>query len=185
MSSPTERLMGNGSLIAQRLPLFWLTLRQFRAGWSLSVVGFFAGISAILSAIYLAGIRESAGSEFLPGVFLQLLVPTAIPLATLILATSALGNEIGDGTLPYCLLKPVWRLRIVLEKYLGVVTVAGLAFAVGLTLTWEMLALGGESMGWHLLGSLLLATVAGVLAYGALFLLVSLVIPRALLVGII
>lgn len=171
--------------IARRLPVFWLTIRQFRAGNGVKVVAFFAIISIVLDIIYLSGTSGVVANRFLASTYLELLAPTIIPLATLILATSAFGNEVGDRTLPYLTLKPVSRLRIVLEKYAGVVAIIGLAFVVSLAITWGLLASGSDGATQDMLVSLIVATMSGVLAYGAFFLLVSLVVPRALLIGII
>jgi len=171
--------------VVSRLPVFWLTVRQFRGGKAIRVVAFFAAISIVLAAIYLLGSQWITSRTFLAHTYFDMLAPTVIPLATLVLATSALGNEISDHTLPYLVLKPIGRLRIVLEKYVGVALVTGLAFLIGLTITWGMVMLNGDYVGGDILAALLVATGAGVLAYGALFLLVSLVIPRALLVGIV
>ena len=61
--------------------------------------------------------------------FRELIVPTLLPIVVLLPATAAFGNELEDGTLPYLLMKPVSRLRLVLGKYAAVllVTSAGVA----------------------------------------------------------
>ena len=171
--------------MATRYPILWLTVRQFRAGKTIRVAAFFAAISVILGAIYQLGPQEEGGQAFLAGVYLNLLAPTVVPLATLILATSAFGSEIGDYTLPYLVLKPISRARIVLEKYVAVVAVVGLFFLIGLALTWGTVVAGDGEGDWSLLAALVGAALGGVFAYGALFLLVSLLTQRALVLGII
>ena len=42
--------------------------------------------------------------------------PAILPLVMLLFATSAFGNEVGDRTLGYLVLKPLARWRIVLPK---------------------------------------------------------------------
>lgn len=172
--------------IAQRLPILWLTVRQFRAGKSTIVVALFAATPILFAVIDVAGSNHAAGRHFLSDAFLQLLAPTVIPLATLILATNVLGNEIADRTLPYLFLKPLSRGRIVLEKYLGAVFLTGIAFAIGLIAAWAIVDVSRPSdVTSTMLAALLIGAACAILAYGALFLLVSLVIPRALIVGII
>jgi ABC-2 type transport system permease protein len=168
--------------LARRFPIFWLALRQFRDGRAIWVVAFFAAIPIILAGIYLVGPRDTTGGQFLSGICFYLLAPTIVPLATLILATSAFGNLLGDGTLSYLVLKPVSRVRIVLEEFLGVVIVGAVALLIGLVIAFAMVEWGRE-MDWSALASSLLAAATGILAYGAVFLLLGLMTQRALLVG--
>lgn len=170
---------------ARAFPILWLTVRQFGAGKAIRVVALFAATPIVFSLIYLLNSGDVTPTRFLSQMFLNFLAPTVIPLATLILATAALGNELADRTIPYIALKPVSRARIVLEKFGGVIVITGLAFVIALIATWGIAALGDGSVGVRTLVALLLATLAGVLAYAATFLFVSLIIPRSLIVGII
>lgn len=169
--------------ITRRAPILWLTLRQFRAGRATLLVALFAATSILFAGIFRLNSGSENAPDFLIGLFINILAPTVVPLATLMLATNALGNEIADRTLVYLFLKPVARGRLVVEKFLASVLVTALAFGIGLVATWAV-ASGGENSG-RVLGAMLAGTLAGVVAYGALFLLVSLAVPRALLVGII
>lgn len=169
--------------ITRRAPILWLTLRQFRAGRATLLVALFAATPVLFAAIFRWSSETGDAAEFLTNQFLEILAPTILPLATLILATNALGNEIADRTLVYIVLKPVARSRLIVEKFIASALVTALAFAIGLVATW-VVASGGSGSG-RMLGALLAGTLAGVAAYGALFLLVSLLVPRALLVGII
>ena len=124
--------------------------------------------------------------EFLRDVVLKdLFFPTLLPITTLILATAALGNEIEDRTLPYLTLKPLSRLRIVVEKWLGCIIVA-IPVICSLLLVSMLILLGGDASDYQrtVLGALA-ATAIGICAYSAVFMLISLVIHRALLLGII
>lgn len=171
--------------ISASLPIFWLTIRQFTAGKATRVVALFAATPVIFGLIYALNSEGMSGNQFLASTYLQLLAPTVIPLATLILATGALGNEIADRTLTYLVLKPIARLRIVLEKFAGLTLVIGVTFIIGVAATWAIVAGAGEDVGVRALIAMLAALVAGVIAYGAVFLLVSLIVPRALVAGII
>src|SRR5690349_18862800 len=105
--------------LAVRWPVFWLTLRQFRAGKAAWATIGFAVLPILLAAIYRAGASTDSPQLFLSRLYLNLIAPTIVPLGTLILATTALGNEIEDRTLVYLALKPLARARIVLSKYLA------------------------------------------------------------------
>jgi ABC-2 type transport system permease protein len=167
------------------MPLLWLTVREFGAGRAIRVVGLFAATPIVFALIYLINSGEVTPVRFISATFLNFLAPTVVPLATLVLATGALGNELSDRTIAYIALKPIGRWRIVVEKFAGVVVVTALAFLVGATITWALIELGSDGSGTHTLLALLAAILAGVVAYGAAFLLISLVVPRSLIVGII
>lgn len=170
--------------LARRAPILWLTLRQIRAGRGILLVGLFAASSILFGLIFRFSPASGTADRFLSVLFLETLAPTVIPLATLILATNAFGNEIADRTLPYLVLKPVTRWRLVLGKFTGSVAVTAIAFIVGIIVTAAIVSSeGGDAFG--ALGPLIAGTLAGVIAYGAIFLLLSLIIQRALLLGII
>jgi ABC-2 type transport system permease protein len=166
-------------------PIFWLTLRQFAAGRATRVVAFFSATPIVFALVYLLNSGNATANTFLADVFNQFLAPTIVPLATLILATATLGNELSDRTIVYVVIKPVSTWRIVLEKFIGTFIVTGAAFVVGVVITWLVVVLGPETPKSSALPALLIASLIGVAAYGAVFLFISLVIPRALLVGVI
>jgi ABC-type transport system involved in multi-copper enzyme maturation permease subunit len=111
--------------LALRWPIFWLTLRQFRAGKAVWVTAGFAALPILLAVLYRSGTSTESPNGFLAGLYQNLLGPTILPLGTLILATTALGNEIEDRTLVYLTLKPLARARILIAKYLAALAVGG------------------------------------------------------------
>jgi ABC-2 type transport system permease protein len=143
-------------------------------------------IPALFAAIYLARPWGVTPTQFLVDLFRELIVPTLLPIVVLLPATAAFGNELEDGTLPYLLMKPVSRLRLVLGKYAAILLVTVPALLVGLSVTTLIASRGPDAEN---LGRLLLAmagaAVAAAMLLGALFLLVSLVVPRALLAGMV
>ncbi len=181
----------------QPFPVMTLTVRQFLAGRSARVVTVLAFLPALFALIYRINSDWATPFTFLTGpVFLELFSPTLLPIMVLILATSALGNEIEDRTLPYLTLKPRSRGRIVLEKYAGVVIVAWPAITVGLVVAWliargapgpaRLIGRGLEAPDLlPVLWAMITASTVGILAFTAIFLAVSLFIPRALLAGMI
>lgn len=165
-----------------------LTLRQFLRSRSLRVVvaiGFFPVIFAILphfagEELSLREVRRVLGNV----IYLGLFAGTLLPLATLVLSTSALGDEIEDKTLPYLTLKPIARFQIVLAKFIAILIVTIPIILAGLAATWVVAAWGRFDAMRDMLAPMLAGAVVGVLGFGAIFMLVSLYIQRALLVGI-
>lgn len=169
------------------LPVFMLTVRQFAGGKAVRVVGAISLIPVLFGIIYAIDPSIEEPAYFISEViYRSLFVATLLPIIVLILATGALGNEIEDQTLPYLTLKPIRRFRIVLEKLVAtVVTATPLVFA-GLALAYLLVyrSDAGESDNLTYLWAMLVSSFFGVVAYGSVFLLVSLLINRALLAGI-
>jgi len=102
-----------------------------------------------------------------------------LPVVTLIIGTGVLGSEVDDGTIVHILTKPLPRRDIILAK-LGVaagvsaVTSAVPLFVAGALADSARLGLG-----------LAVAAVVGACAYSALFLLLSLLTRRPVLLGLV
>jgi ABC-2 type transport system permease protein len=170
------------------LPVFMLTIRQFFGGKSVWVVTVLAFMPALFGMIYWVADTEDPPAYFLSeNIYRPLVIATLLPIMVLILATGALGNEIEDQTLPYLTLKPIGRLRIVVEKLLATLAVCIPIILAGTLATYIIVFRGdsGESESLQFLWALLASAAAGVVAYSAVFLLVSLFVARALLVGIV
>jgi ABC-2 type transport system permease protein len=159
-------------------------MRQFASGKAIRVVGLFAIVPVIFAAIFLIGSDSTTPLKFMDELFENAIAPTILPLAILILATNALGNELEDRTMVYLVLKPLSRLRIVLEKFTAVVVSSTVLLWIGTSIAFFVALRGDALNNVTMLVGMLLAVLFAVLAYGALFLAVSLLISRALLAGI-
>src|SRR5215218_8449237 len=170
----------------QLLPVTTLTVRQFTGGRTARLAFVLSLIPALFAAIYIARPWEVTPNEFAINLFRQLIVPTLLPIVVLLPATAAFGNELEDGTLPYLLMKPVTRLRLALGKYAAVLLVTIPALLAGLALTMLIAARRPDAgdLG-HILVAMAGSSAAAVALLSAVFLLVSLVVPRALLAGMI
>ena len=168
------------------LPVTVLTVRQFSGGRTARLAFALSLIPALFAVIYLARPWGITPNEFLVDLFRELVVPTLLPIVVLLPATAAFGNELEDGTLLYLLMKPVSRLRLVFGKYAAVLLVTVPALIVGVALTTLVASRGPDAQD---LGRLFIAmagaSAAGAVLLGAVFLMVSLVVPRALLAGMI
>src|SRR5215218_6918345 len=127
------------------LPVTTLTVRQFTGGRTARLVLALGLIPALFAAIYVARPWDVTAHDFAVDLFRELIVPTLLPIVVLLPATAALGNELEDGTLPYLLMKPVSRLRLVLGKYAAVVLVTVPALLAGLAVTTAITAQGPDA----------------------------------------
>jgi ABC-2 type transport system permease protein len=102
-----------------------------------------------------------------------------LPVLALIVGASVLGSEIDDGTAVHVLAKPLPRREIVLSKLLVAAVVTTVAVGAGMLLAGLVAGSGRLGLG------LLAGTAVGALAYSALFLMVSLLTRRPVLVGLV
>jgi ABC-2 type transport system permease protein len=167
-------------------PVATLTVRQFLGGKAVRVVAALSFLPCLFALIYLLNTDVATRADFLvDAIYTGMVISTLLPITVLILATGALGNEIEDRTLPYLTLKPLTRLRIVIEKLLGVLAVTEPIILAGLVVTFALVYRGDATDHLRLLGAILASAAVAIFAYSSIFLLISLIIPRALLVGII
>jgi ABC-2 type transport system permease protein len=101
-----------------------------------------------------------------------------LPVVALIVGTGVLGSEIDDGTIVHILTKPLPRHQIVLAKLLVAAGVSAVTVAVPLFLTGVL----ADSVRFGV--ALAVASAIGAVAYSALFLLLSLVTRRPVLLGL-
>ncbi len=162
--------------------VFTLTLRQF-AGRRRSLLMFgLALVPVAVAIIYRLG-EHIDQHDWTANVLLNgIVVTTILPLACLILGTSALGSEIEDGTAVYLLAKPVPRRDIIAAKFAASALIAA-AFLVPATAVSGLIGLQGVSEEGIATG-FAVAVLVGVFAYSAVFILLSVATSRALLIGL-
>lgn len=110
----------------------------------------------------------------------SMLVFRLVALASAIFTTAIISQEVEQRTIVYLLTRPVPRWKILVLRYLAsvlVVALLGILSAV-LTSVGAFSSLAGNS----LLGNDIMAITMGAFAYGALFLFVSLIVNRAMIV---
>jgi ABC-2 type transport system permease protein len=163
-------------------PILLLTLRALTRSRRLLAVALLLVIPALLALLFLGSRATENGGQFAFEVFYFLVVPILIPLTTLILATSALGGEVEEGTIIYLTLKPVSRPTIVVAKLLAALLVSLVLVEISSILTY-VIATGGNIV-LQDLGAIVGAALAGCIAYTAVFLPLGLFLPkRGLIVG--
>lgn len=114
--------------------------------------------------------------------FRHLVVPVLLPVVSFTFSTAALGNELRRGTITNLLLKPIPRWSVLGAEYLAAV-LATLLVLLPAEVVAQLLANRGLGSGVLMEGTLV-ATIVGALAYSAIGLLLSLLLSRALLVGL-
>ncbi|MEV8505318.1 ABC transporter permease subunit [Actinoplanes sp. NPDC051475] len=115
------------------------------------------------------------GTPVLVGLGLAVL----LPVVSLIVGTGVLGSEVDDGTIVHILTKPLPRRDIIAAKLGVAVGVSALTAAIPLFVA------GWLADSVRLGGALAVAAVVGAFAYSALFLLLSLLTRRPVLLGLV
>lgn len=129
----------------------------------------------------LAFLAESLGADpddWVGPVVVGLGMAVVLPVMTLIIGTGVLGSEIDDGTIVHILAKPLARREIILAKLAVSTVVSWIVCGVPLALTGIIAGSGKLALG------LMLGAGVGALAYSALFLMLSLVTRRPVLIGL-
>jgi ABC-2 type transport system permease protein len=102
-----------------------------------------------------------------------------LPLVAVVVGTAAIGSELDDGTIVYLLARPVPRWRIVLIKLLVAWAVVTILVAPA-TLVAGLIGQDDPSMAIGFAA----AVVVGALEYTAIFVALSLITSRALIMGL-
>lgn len=125
---------------------------------------------------------ENDAAQFATGILATFVVSLVLPLTALLIGTSALGQDLEEGTVAYLLAKPLARWKVIVAKTLAawVLTVAVVLISV---IGAGTVALVGEE-GTSLIPAFAVATVAGALAYVVVFVALSLRFSRALIIGL-
>jgi ABC-2 type transport system permease protein len=167
--------------MSKTLRLLRFSLGQLLAGRRLLVILPLVALALVLPAVVAAG-ADVDPATFTLELFRQLVLPVLLPVVGLTFATSSLGAELRDGTITNLLLKPIPRPAVLGAKYLAAV-LATLLVLLPAQAIGHLVAAGGLGS-TDLLAGMLLAVVVGTLAYCALGVLLSLLMARALLVGL-
>lgn len=141
----------------------------------------FAGVPVLVAL--LARDRGASAVETTAQTIDLLIVRAVLPITALVLGTAVLGGELEDGTAVFVLTSPVARWRIVIAK-LGVAAGGTALIAGGATLAAGLIV-ASDTPSLELVGPALLGVLVGSVLYAAVFMAISLVTSRALIVGLI
>ncbi|HYI66913.1 MAG TPA: ABC transporter permease [Candidatus Limnocylindrales bacterium] len=161
--------------------LAFLTLRALLNRRRTLLLGLLGALIVVVAAIYrLGGPAAGESADFTGRLLANFGIAVLLPLVTVIVGTAALGSELDDGTIVYLLAKPVPRPLIVVVKLVVAWAVSSLLVALPI-LVAGIVGTGGDpglGIGYGL------AAVLGALEYTAVFLALSLVTSRALVIGL-
>jgi ABC-2 type transport system permease protein len=133
----------------------------------------------VVGLALLAEALAASPTEWGQPVLVGLGFAVVLPVMALVIGASVLGSEIDDGTLVHVLAKPLPRREIVLAKLLVAVVVTTLTVGAGMVLAGLIASPGRLALG------LLAGVTVGALAYCALFLALSLLTRRPVLIGLV
>ncbi len=158
-----------------------LTLRALLNRRRTLLLGLLGGLIVLVAAIYrLGGPGAEEATEFTGRLLANFGLAVLLPLVAVIVGTAALGSELDDGTIVYLLAKPVPRPLIVAVKLVVAWVVTAVLVAVPILLAGVIGAGGDPALG---IGYALAATI-GALEYTAIFVALSLMTSRALIIGL-
>ncbi len=157
-----------------------LTVRGLMGRRRLFLMLVLAAIPVLLGAL----VQLRGGRADVERVLEILVVQTVMPLVALILGTASLGSEIEDGTAVYLLTKPIRRWLVALAKMaVGVGVTAALIVPVTIVTGLLVGGTGAEPMRTTL--AFAIASLAGGAAYAAVFVALSTMTGRALIIGLV
>jgi ABC-2 type transport system permease protein len=161
--------------------VFTLTVRQLAGSRRIWLVLGLVGLPLLAALLFTVADSSSTPAEFADDITRTLIASVILPLVTLLLATAAFGNEVGDRTLVYLTTKPVARWRIFVPKLLATLVVGGIPIAVSgflaIALVEQSLTRGALATG--------IGLFAGTAAYAAIFTWAGLATRHALLIGLV
>jgi len=164
--------------------IFVLSLRQLLGKRRMFALIALALLPLLIAVVFRTGNTETDPVDWTANALLNgLIVTTLLPLVTLILSTTSLGMEIEDGTIMYLLSKPLPRAQVIMAKLAASWFPAGVLVALSASLS-ALIALEGSGESTLVL-AFVMSSVLGALAYSGLFLFLSLLTTRALIVGLI
>jgi ABC-2 type transport system permease protein len=156
-----------------------VTLRGLLGRRRLLLMLVLASIPVLLGAL----VQLRGGRADVERVLAILVVQTVMPIVALILGTASLGPEIEDGTVVYILTKPIRRWLVALAKI--VVAVSATAVLVVPVTFVTGLLVGGRGDGLETTMAYAVACLAGGAAYAAVFVALSTMTGRALIIGLV
>jgi len=160
--------------------LVTLTLRALLNRRRTLLLGLLGALIVVVAAIYRLGDPAAEESLTFTGRLLANVgLAALLPLVTVIVGTAALGSELDDGTIVYLLAKPVPRPLIVIVKLVVAWLVSAALVALPILIA-GIVGSGDASLGV----GYGVAALLGALEYAAVFLALSLVTSRALVIGL-
>ena len=158
------------------------TMRQVLGLRRAVIFGLAALAPALVFLLTSQALADEAALDRFLGMVVGLYLPLLVPIVSLILSASALGDERRDGTLSFLVLRPIPRSVIAGSKVLGAAIVVSALNALGggaLGLVY-----GLETGSWGATVPLMLGGIVAGIVYTALFVPLGFFTDRAVLAGL-
>ncbi|HEX5013195.1 MAG TPA: ABC transporter permease subunit [Candidatus Limnocylindrales bacterium] len=141
-----------------------------------------AGMPVLLGLIIRVN-EDNLGLRILGQTIDGIVIRTVLPLIALVFGTAALGSELEDGTGVHLLTKPINRSVIVVSKALVAGTLTAVLVVPSTVLGGFLMGgLGGDAIGVTF--AFALASLIGSFLYAAIFLVLSSITTRGLIIGL-
>ena len=165
------------------LTLLSLTAHQLLGRRRAILIALLALLPIGIALLYRLADGDGNADSFAAGMVGGFVFTLVLPIGALVFGTAALGSEVEDGTIVYLLARPVARWRIILAKAV-VASVATILLTAPAALVTVLIALDGfdnESL-WL---AAAVPAIAGSIVYSTLFVGLSTITSRALIIGLV
>lgn len=139
-----------------------------------------AGVPILVGLLVRA---NGSNADDVGGTLDALVIRVVLPLVALVFGTGALGSELEDGTAVHLLTKPIPRATIVLAKVVVAGTLTAAMVVTSTLITGVLLAVPGADVSSTTI-PLAIGILAGSYLYVAIFVALSIVTSRGLLIGL-
>ena len=158
-----------------------LTVRQLAGSRRIWLVAALVSLPVLAGVLFHVADSTTSADKYADDITSTLIASAILPLVLLLVATASFGNEVGDRTLVYIVLKPLARWRIVAAKLLGALLVGGAPVAASGFLAVAVIEQA------DLRGALAtgVGLLVGAAAYAAIFTWAGLATRHALIIGLI
>lgn len=161
--------------------LVMLTLRGLVNRRRTLLLGLLGALLVLIAALYrLSDPAAGEAATFTAELLADFGLAVLLPLVAVIVGTAALGSELEEGTIVYLLARPVARWRIVVAKLLVAWTLVSVLVAIPVLLAGLVGHPGDASPAIGYAG----ASVLGAAEYCAIFVALSLLTSRSLIIGL-
>ena len=158
-----------------------ITLRQLLSRRRTILLLLLGGVLVLVAVIYRLAGDGRDDLDFTSGLLNNLGLAALMPLVALLFGTSTIGSELEDGTAVFLLAKPISRWTVLLSKL-----VVAIGCSILITCVPILVAglIGAGGLGDGLVIGFTVAAAFGSAVYCALFVFLSLITGRALVIGL-
>lgn len=164
--------------------VYGLTLRELIGQKRSLLLVAFAVLPVFLAVVFRLSSPDETPQRLAAAVLLSgFVVHLVLPLTALVFGTAALGSEFEEGTAVYLLSKPIARWKLIAGKLLAAWTATAAVVCTTAVVAGTVVLAGERQEG--IIPAFAVAVAFGSLAYVAIFLALTTVTGRALIIGLV